>query len=136
LRNEQSPVQQNIPSHKKDTPWVAVVGNPNCGKTALFNRLTGLHHKVGNYPGITVEKKSGWLKGHRILVRDLPGTYSLNAKSIDEKIVADMVQSWRDPENRPRALIVVVDATNLTRNIYLAIIRLEPAHHHCAEHVR
>lgn len=104
-----------------DTPWVAVVGNPNCGKTALFNKLTGLHHKVGNYPGITVEKKSGWIKGNKILLRDMPGTYSLNAKSIDEKIVSDMVQSWRKPENRPRAVIVVVDATNLTRNIYLAL---------------
>ncbi len=125
MRNEQSPSQQNSLPHKDDTPWIAVVGNPNCGKTALFNRLTGLHHKVGNYPGITVEKKSGWLKGHKILVRDLPGTYSLNAKSIDEKIVADMVQSWREPQHRPRAVIVVVDATNLTRNIYLALQLLD-----------
>lgn len=125
LRTEQSPTKQNSLPHKTETPWIAVVGNPNCGKTALFNRLTGLHHKVGNYPGITVEKKSGWLRGHRILVRDLPGTYSLNAKSIDEKIVADMVQSWREPQNRPRAVIVVVDATNLTRNIYLALQLLD-----------
>jgi len=109
------------PSRASSAPWVAIVGNPNCGKTALFNRLTGLHHKVGNYPGITVEKKSGQLKGSRIILRDLPGTYSLNAKSIDEKIVADMVQSWREKAQRPRAVIVVVDATNLTRNIYLAL---------------
>ncbi len=112
------------PSHNKntnETPWIAIVGNPNCGKTALFNRLTGLHHKVGNYPGITVEKKSGTIRNTDIILRDLPGTYSLQAKSIDEKIVSDMVQSWRDKKNRPRAVIVVVDATNLVRNIYLAL---------------
>lgn len=118
-------IDKLVPKPEEDfdssIPWVAIVGNPNCGKTALFNRLTGLHHKVGNYPGITVEKKSGRLKGHKILLHDFPGTYSLNAKSIDEKIVADMVQSWRHPANRPRAVIVVVDATNLTRNIYLAL---------------
>jgi len=102
-------------------PWVAIIGNPNCGKTAIFNRLTGLHQRVGNYPGITVEKKTGLLKGHKISIRDLPGTYSLKARSIDEKIVADMVQEWRDPAKRPRAVIVVVDATNITRNIYLAL---------------
>ncbi len=119
MKNDNQPTA--IPYPPSETPWVAILGNPNCGKTALFNRLTGLHHKVGNYPGITVEKKSGWLKGHKILVRDLPGTYSLNAKSIDEKIVADTVQSWRDPAKRPRAAVVVVDATNMTRNIYLAL---------------
>ncbi|MBD3224832.1 MAG: ferrous iron transport protein B [Caldithrix sp.] len=102
-------------------PWIAIFGNPNCGKTALFNRLTGLHHKVGNYPGVTVEKKSGWLKKQRIIVRDFPGTYSLNPKTMDERIVSEMVQSWRKPENRPKAAIVIVDATNLTRNLYLAL---------------
>ncbi len=106
---------------KHNTPWVAILGNPNCGKTTLFNRLTGLHHKVGNYPGITVEKKSGRIRNSQVLLRDLPGTYSLNAKSIDEKIVSDMVQSWREEKNRPRAVIVVVDATNLIRNIYLGL---------------
>jgi ferrous iron transport protein B len=109
------------PKKSVDTPWIAIFGNPNCGKTALFNKLTGLHHKVGNYPGITVEKKSGWLKGHKILVKDFPGTYSLNAKSLDEKIVSDVVQSWRNPKERPLAVIVVLDSTNLTRNIYLAL---------------
>ncbi|MGD9900378.1 MAG: ferrous iron transport protein B [Calditrichaceae bacterium] len=115
------PISSGIIDKSKKNPWVAILGNPNCGKTALFNRLTGLHHKVGNYPGITVEKKSGWLRGHKVQIRDFPGTYSLNAKSIDEKIVSDMVQSWRDKENRPNAVVVVLDATNLQRNIYLAL---------------
>ena len=101
--------------------WLPIIGNPNCGKTALFNRLTGLHHKIGNYPGITVEKKTGWLKGHEILIRDYPGTYSLNAKSIDEKIVSEMVQSWRDEANQPNGVIVILDATNITKNFYLAL---------------
>ena len=104
-----------------EPPWIAIVGNPNSGKTALFNRLTGLHHKVGNYPGITVEKKSGKIRGLNIILRDLPGTYSLKAKSLDEKIVADMIQSWRDPKNRPLAVIVVIDSTNLLRHMYLAL---------------
>ena len=105
----------------KAPPWIAIVGNPNSGKTALFNRLTGLHQKVGNYPGITVEKKSGKIRGLNIILRDLPGTYSLSAKSIDEKIVTDMVQSWREPKNRPLAVIVVIDSTNLLRHMYLAL---------------
>jgi ferrous iron transport protein B len=101
------------------------MGNPNCGKTALFNKLTGLHHKVGNYPGITVEKKSGRMKDRKIELRDFPGTYSLKAGSIDEKIVADTVQSWRKKKNRPLALIVVLDATNLHKNMYLALQLLD-----------
>lgn len=108
-----------------ESPWVAILGNPNCGKTALFNLLTGMHQKVGNYPGITVEKKSGVLKGHSLVVRDLPGAYSLDAKSLDEQVVANMVQSWRKPENRPRAVILVLDATNLGRSNYLALQVLE-----------
>ena len=113
--------EQNSDAETTTSSWAAIVGNPNCGKTALFNRLTGLHHKVGNYPGITVEKKSGRIRNSRIILRDLPGTYSLNSKSVDEKIVSDLVQSWRDPKNRPRAVIVVADATNLIRNTYLAL---------------
>ena len=65
--------------------------------------------------------KTGWLKGHDILIKDYPGTYSLNAKSIDEKIVAEMVQSWRDKNNRPNGVIVILDSTNITKNIYLAL---------------
>jgi ferrous iron transport protein B len=113
--------KQSKSNIKEEHSWVAILGNPNCGKTALFNRLTGLHHKVGNYPGVTVEKKAGNLRGHKIIIEDFPGTYSLSAKSLDEKIVEDMVQSWRNPANRPLAAVVIIDATNIQRNIYLAL---------------
>jgi len=109
---------------KKRIPKVSIIGNPNSGKTAIFNRLTGLHHKIGNFPGVTVEKKSGWLKGHKIVVEDFPGTYSLNAQSMDEHIVSDFIQSWRQKENRPDAVVIVVDATNLARNIFFALLVL------------
>ncbi len=114
-------VNPDISTQKNIIPWIAILGNPNCGKTALFNRLTGLHHKVGNYPGITVEQKSGWLRGENIQLRDLPGSYSLNARSEDERIVEDLVQGWRKKENRPIAAIVVLDATNVARSLYLAL---------------
>ncbi|NIW77959.1 MAG: ferrous iron transport protein B, partial [Calditrichae bacterium] len=117
------PVKKGISPN--NIPWIAIVGNPNSGKTAIFNRLTGSHHKVGNYPGVTVEKKTGWLRGQNIQVRDLPGSYSLNANSLDEKIVVDTVQQWRLPEHRPQAVVVVIDATNLTRNLYLTLQILE-----------
>lgn len=109
---------------KKNTnknPHIAIIGNPNSGKTAIFNRLTGLHHKIGNFPGVTVEKKSAWLKGHKIIVEDFPGSYSLNAHSIDERIVSEYIQSWRKAENRPDAVLIVLDATNLSRNIFFAL---------------
>lgn len=116
-----SPFKSNISNDKDTSPWIAILGNPNCGKTALFNRLTGLHHKVGNYPGTTVEQKSGWLRGENIQLRDLPGSYSLNARSEDERIVENTVQSWRELKNRPMAAIIVLDATNLARSLYLAL---------------
>lgn len=108
-----------------EPPWISIIGNPNSGKTAIFNHLTGSNHKVGNYPGVTVEKRTGWLKGRKIMVHDLPGAYSLNPKSQDEKIVADAVQSWRFPGQRPLAVLAVVDATNLSRNLYLTLQVLE-----------
>jgi ferrous iron transport protein B len=100
---------------------VALVGNPNTGKTSLFNKLTGLNQKVGNYPGITVDKKVGLCKlsnGEKIKIIDLPGTYSLNASSRDEEIVTEALTSERFPDY-PDAVIVVVDATNLKRNMLL-----------------
>ena len=102
-------------------PWVALLGNPNCGKTAIFNILSGLSQKVSNYPGITVEKKIGTVKFRKnsFNILDLPGTYSLSAESFDEQIVSDQVQNWARGENPPDAIISVVDASNLSRNLYL-----------------
>ncbi len=101
---------------------IAIVGNPNCGKTTLFNALTGLRQKVGNYPGVTVEKKEGRImlgNGAEVSLLDLPGTYSLSANSPDEKIVCDVLFG-RIPETPiPDAIICVVDATNIERNFYL-----------------
>ena len=100
---------------------VALIGNPNTGKTSLFNRLTGLNQKVGNYPGITVDKKVGHSKlnnGISAEIIDLPGTYSLNASSLDED-VAVQVLSDKTNENYPDVVVVVVDIENLKRNLYL-----------------
>src|SRR6266704_1144424 len=106
---------------------IAVAGNPNAGKTRLFNSLTGLRQKVANYPGVTVESKSGqWTISSRLppaRLIDLPGLYSLNATSLDEKIASDMLLN-RDRTNAD-AIIVVVDATNLVRNLYLAMQLIE-----------
>lgn len=97
-------------------PRVALVGNPNCGKTALFNALTGARQKVANYPGVTVERKEGTIStpaGRRASVLDLPGTYSLRARSPDERITRDVVLGRVDGEISPNILVCVADATNL-----------------------
>ena len=102
--------------------YITLIGNPNCGKTAVFNLLTGLNQKVSNYPGITVEKKTGKLKSdfdEDIFVLDLPGTYSITPESIDERVVAEQFMDWIHGINRPSAIISVVDVTNLSRNLYL-----------------
>ncbi|MGO4332494.1 ferrous iron transport protein B [Cupriavidus sp. 2TAF22] len=95
---------------------VALVGNPNCGKTALFNRLTGSRQKVANYAGVTVERKEGHFvspAGRQVRVLDLPGAYSLHAASLDEAITRDVCLGRRAGETRPDLLVSVVDATNL-----------------------
>lgn len=101
--------------------WVALTGNPNSGKTALFNLLTGLNHKVSNYPGITVERKmgSGNLGNDTINILDLPGTYSLIPESKDEEVVSKEIKNWIIGDQKPSVIISVVDATNLSRNLYL-----------------
>jgi ferrous iron transport protein B len=99
-----------------------MVGNPNCGKTTLFNALTGLRQKVGNYPGVTVEKKMGTTysqHGRPIQVIDLPGAYSLAARSPDEAVLRDVLFGRRDDTPQPDRIICVVDAANLERNLYL-----------------
>jgi len=105
---------------------LALVGNPNAGKTTLFNALTGLHAKTANFPGTTVERKVGrlHLDHKQVVVVDLPGLYSLDSKSPDEKLASDALQG-RLGHQAPNAALVVVDATNLERNLFLASQVLE-----------
>ncbi len=107
---------------------IAIVGNPNCGKSTIFNALTGLKQKVANYPGVTVEKREGSCMsqhGKRIRLLDLPGAYSLNARSPDEGVVRDVLLGRRADTPRPDAVVLVADAANLERNLYLATQVLE-----------
>jgi len=100
---------------------VALIGNPNVGKTSVFNELTGLNQQVGNYPGITVEKKQGVCKlneNTRARIIDLPGTYSLNASSIDENVVIELLLNKND-EDFPDVAVVVTEVENLKRNLLL-----------------
>ncbi len=103
---------------------IALVGNPNCGKTALFNRLTGARQKVANYAGVTVERKEGSFvspTGRKWNVLDLPGAYSLNATTPDEAITRDVVMGQRHDEPAPAGIICVVDATNLSLNLRMVL---------------
>jgi ferrous iron transport protein B len=106
-------------------PSLSLIGVPNCGKTALFNRLTGSRQKVANYPGVTVEKKEGRFVGPRsgrlYRVLDLPGAYSLEATSLDEAIARDVVLGRHASEPAPDLLVCVVDATNLRLNLRLVL---------------
>ena len=105
-------------------PLVALVGNPNAGKSALFNALTGARQKVGNYPGVTVERHSGRLAlddGRPIELVDLPGTYSLDPSSADERVTRDVVTGQGGYERTPDALVVVVDAANLDNHLRFAL---------------
>ncbi|NDG38743.1 MAG: ferrous iron transporter B [Betaproteobacteria bacterium] len=103
---------------------VALVGNPNCGKTALFNLLTGARQKVANYAGVTVERKIGQVRlanGRMVSVIDLPGTYSLQPATPDEQVTLEVIEGRRAGEGVPDALIAVVDATNLRLNLRLVL---------------
>ena len=105
-------------------PLVALVGNPNCGKTALFNLLTGSRQKVANYAGVTVERKEGRLRtkeGKPLRVLDLPGAYSLHPRSPDERVTVDVLHGRARGEKRPDLVVCVVDATNLRRNLRLVL---------------
>ncbi|MFQ5651186.1 MAG: ferrous iron transport protein B [bacterium] len=107
---------------------VALIGNPNAGKTTVFNALTGLRQKVGNYPGVTVEKKTGFMNapgGLQLHVHDLPGMYSLVPSSIDEQIAADVVIGRARSAGNLRLIVVVADASNLSRNLYLVTQAVE-----------
>lgn len=105
-------------------PLIALVGNPNAGKSALFNALTGARQKIGNYPGVTVERKSGraLLPGGRpVEMIDLPGAYSLTAGSLDEAVTRDVVLGQQQGQRRPDAIIIVVDAANLGHHLRFAL---------------
>ena len=106
------------------TPLIALLGNPNCGKTALFNRLTGARQKVANYAGVTIERKEGSFtspEGRAFRLLDLPGAYSLSAQTPDEAITRDVVAGLRAGEQAPDAIVCVVNATNLRLNLRLVL---------------
>ena len=103
---------------------VALVGNPNSGKSALFNRLTGSRQKVANYAGVTVERKEGkyvTATGRALRILDLPGTYSLNPRSLDERVTCGVLAGRFKAERRPDVVVCVVDATNLRRHLRLVL---------------
>ncbi len=101
---------------------VALTGNPNTGKSTIFNELTGARQKIGNWPGVTVDKKTGLVeyKDRKIYVIDLPGTYSMNARSQEEQVVSDYFK-----ENKPDIVVNVVDASNMARNLFLTVQLME-----------
>jgi ferrous iron transport protein B len=108
----------------RPSPLIALVGNPNCGKTALFNILTGSRQKVANYAGVTVERKEGSLltpSGKRVRILDLPGAYSLDPLTPDEQVTADVLLGRRSGEPQPDFVVCVTDATNLRQNLRLVL---------------
>ena len=100
---------------------IALAGNPNCGKTTLFNDLTGANQYVGNWPGVTVEKKEGKLKDHRdVIIQDLPGIYSLSPYTLEEVVSREYLV-----KEKPNAILNIVDGTNIERNLYLTTQLIE-----------
>ena len=121
---QRTPLAGSKLSQRESEFYVALTGNPNCGKTTLFNALTGLRAKVGNYAGVTVERKEGKLlhapRDLQIKVLDLPGTYSLSPQSLDEQISRDVLFHRLPEIPAPALVVVVIDASNLQRNLYYA----------------
>ncbi len=100
---------------------IALAGNPNSGKTTMFNDLTGSNQYVGNWPGVTVEKKEGKLKGHKdVIIQDLPGIYSLSPYTLEEVVARNYLVN-----EKPDAIINIVDGTNIERNLYLTTQLIE-----------
>lgn len=123
-----APPTDTLHGHRHHAFTLALVGNPNAGKTTLFNALTGLRAKTANFPGTTVERKVGRMHfgdHHQIVVVDLPGLYSLDSNSPDEKLASDALQGRLEHHPAPDAALVVVDATNLERNLFLVSQVLE-----------
>src|SRR3974377_2106033 len=115
------------PASSAQLKTIALVGNPNTGKTTLFNALAGMRQRVGNYPGVTVETKKGrmtWEEQAFDLV-DLPGTYSRARRSPDEMVAVDVILGQQAGESRPDVVLSIVDASNLERNLYLVTQVLE-----------
>lgn len=121
------PAETDSPANPSKPIRVAIIGNPNTGKTTLFNALTGHRARVGNYAGVTVEKREGMVRGARrpITLIDLPGTYSLSAHSADELVAVQVLLGHMAGETRPGAVVVVLDASNIERNLVLATQVLE-----------
>ena len=119
-----APAHPSTPPIRSGPFLVVLTGNPNCGKTTLFNALTGLRGHVGNYAGVTVERKEGALIGattsHPVTLLDLPGTYSLSPQSLDEQIARDILFQRLPEVAAPNLVLVVVDASNLQRNLFYA----------------
>ena len=111
---------ETVPSQHLERT-VAVIGNPNTGKSTLFTALTGVHSRIGNYPGVTVEKKLGWFEyqGQTVRLVDLPGTYSLSPRTIDEMVSVDVLLGRQDEVGSIDAVICIADASNLERNLYV-----------------
>lgn len=111
-------VELTPPVEQSQTRFVTLAGNPNSGKTSLFNALTGAFQRVGNYPGVTVERKEGRRRHDNLDLRivDLPGTYSLATNSLEERIARDVLVT-----EKPDVAVAVVDASNLERNLYLTV---------------
>ena len=100
---------------------IALAGNPNCGKTTLFNALTGANQYVGNWPGVTVERKEGRYKGNKdVVIQDLPGIYSLSPYTLEEVVSREYLVT-----QRPDAILNIIDGTNIERNLYLTTQLLE-----------
>src|SRR3546814_1095221 len=112
-------------------PTIVLVGNPNAGKSSLFNALTGARQKIANYPGVTVERKAGhasFADGRPAALIDLPGSYSLTPASPDEAVTRDVVLGRQAGERRPDALVVVIDAANLDNHLDRKSTRLNSSH--------
>ncbi|MGY8795920.1 MAG: FeoB small GTPase domain-containing protein, partial [Woeseiales bacterium] len=116
-----------IPVRRRSSARIAVVGNPNSGKSTLFNRLTGMRQKTGNYPGVTVEKNVGVARigNTEIGLIDLPGMYALSTHSLEERIAADVILGRLSDAERPIGILAVIDATHLYQGLYLVQQLLE-----------